>query len=182
MRAIALERGYGKWMKGKKHSPEAIEKMRRVQAEIGNAPEERQRRAEQAKNLGYGKWMAGRAALPQTRAALAQQAGQDYDERYGDRAEEERRKRREGNRARWEGVGRKPQREKHNHDYRYREWRTAVFRRDDYTCRNCGTRGGVLNAHHMLKWSTHPEHRYIVANGRTLCETCHRRHPDYPRK
>ncbi len=37
-RQIALEGGYGKWMEGRKHSPETIEKMRQQQRERGNDP------------------------------------------------------------------------------------------------------------------------------------------------
>ena len=67
----------------------------------------------------------------------------------------------------------------HNGDYRYREWRTQVFSRDDYTCRGCGSRGGVLQADHIKPWSTHPELRYELTNGRTLCVSCHKQTPTY---
>lgn len=58
--------------------------------------------------------------------------------------------------------------------HEYREWRTAVFTRDHFACRDCGAHGR-LNAHHELPWAKHPEHRYDVANGITLCVSCHRR-------
>lgn len=57
--------------------------------------------------------------------------------------------------------------------YFYDKWRKAVFQRDDYTCRMCGRRGGVLEADHVKPWSTHPELRYELSNGRTLCKPCH---------
>lgn len=55
---------------------------------------------------------------------------------------------------------------------RYMEWRKAVFTRDDYTCVDCGKRGGRLTADHIKMWSIFPELRYEVSNGQTLCEKC----------
>lgn len=163
-------------MQGKRHTAESRAKMAEVQRAIGNAPEERAARSERARARGYGKWMAGRTASVETRAAIGRAGSKSYEERYGDRAEEEREKRRQGNRARWEGVERKKQRDRHNGDHRYGEWRRAVFTRDDYTCRSCGERGGVLHAHHVRSWAKHPEARYDVTNGVTLHEACHREH------
>jgi hypothetical protein len=57
----------------------------------------------------------------------------------------------------------------------YFVWRDSVFERDDYTCQNCGKRGGTLNAHHILSYKNNPDERISVDNGVTLCEGCHRR-------
>lgn len=56
----------------------------------------------------------------------------------------------------------------------YKEWRSEVFKRDDYTCRRCGVRGGRLEADHIKMLSTHPWLRYELHNGQTLCIKCHR--------
>ncbi len=55
----------------------------------------------------------------------------------------------------------------------YAEWRSAVFARDNYICQICGDRGGKLHADHILPFSTHPDKRLDVDNGRTLCQQCH---------
>ena len=55
-----------------------------------------------------------------------------------------------------------------------RDWRTAVFERDDYTCVWCGKRGGRLNADHIKQFAYYPELRYELGNGRTLCIGCHK--------
>jgi 5-methylcytosine-specific restriction endonuclease McrA len=56
----------------------------------------------------------------------------------------------------------------------YRAWREDVFARDKYTCQKCGdARGGNLRAHHVRGFATHPELRFEVSNGVTLCHPCH---------
>lgn len=61
----------------------------------------------------------------------------------------------------------------------YKIWRDAVFARDNWTCQECGQRGGKLCADHIKAWSTHPELRYELSNGRTLCRECHYKTPTY---
>jgi 5-methylcytosine-specific restriction endonuclease McrA len=53
------------------------------------------------------------------------------------------------------------------------DWRTSVFKRDDYTCQLCGIRGTYLEADHIKPWAYFPELRFELSNGRTLCKTCH---------
>lgn len=60
-------------------------------------------------------------------------------------------------------------------DKKYREWRTSVFKRDNYTCQFCGKRGGELNADHIRPWAYFQSLRHEVKNGRTLCVPCHRK-------
>lgn len=55
----------------------------------------------------------------------------------------------------------------------YRAWRKAVFVRDNYTCQECKTRGGKLNADHIKPFSQFPALRLELSNGRTLCKKCH---------
>lgn len=54
-----------------------------------------------------------------------------------------------------------------------KQWRVAVFNRDGYTCQVCHRVGGKLHAHHIKSWAHFKELRFDVANGVTLCESCH---------
>jgi 5-methylcytosine-specific restriction endonuclease McrA len=58
----------------------------------------------------------------------------------------------------------------------YKEWRNFVFARDKYTCKGCGdSRGGNLEAHHILKRSEFPLLTFSTENGITLCTECHKK-------
>lgn len=69
-----------------------------------------------------------------------------------------------------------------NHQIRtsleYKQWRTAVFERDDYTCVWCRARCGkgkaiILHADHIYQFARFPNLRFHIPNGRTLCSKCH---------
>jgi hypothetical protein len=66
----------------------------------------------------------------------------------------------------------------------YKTWRKAIFERDGYACVWCKAKSGagttvILNADHIKPWSLFPKQRYNVANGRTLCLSCHKKTPSY---
>ncbi len=54
-----------------------------------------------------------------------------------------------------------------------KNWRRAIFERDDYICRICNKRGGRLIADHIKPFSLFPKLRLDIDNGRTLCHACH---------
>jgi hypothetical protein len=64
-------------------------------------------------------------------------------------------------------------------DSAYFAWRREVWARDNFKCKianeDCG---GRLEAHHILGWSSHPELRYQINNGITLCHAHHPRKRD----
>lgn len=61
----------------------------------------------------------------------------------------------------------------------YKAWRKAVFERDGYTCVWCGQVGYELHADHIKPFATHPDLRFEVSNGRTLCVECHKKTDSY---
>jgi hypothetical protein len=54
----------------------------------------------------------------------------------------------------------------------YIGFRDGVLARDNYTCQECGVRDR-LHAHHVKPWASHPDLRYDIENGLTLCHSCH---------
>ena len=64
----------------------------------------------------------------------------------------------------------------------YRDWRIAVFERDNYTCQNCGVIGGDLQADHIKPFAYFIELRFDISNGRTLCKPCHHKTPTFGEK
>ena len=86
----------------------------------------------------------------------------------------------------WKG-GKTPVTMKIRHCYEYRQWRSDVFTRDDFTCQICGERGVKLEAHHIkmfrdilyeydinsLEEALNCEEFWNINNGQTLCFKCH---------
>lgn len=61
-----------------------------------------------------------------------------------------------------------------------KEWRKAVMLRDGFACKECGSKIGLC-AHHIKHWAKHPDSRFDVENGVTLCTECHtQQHPENP--
>jgi 5-methylcytosine-specific restriction endonuclease McrA len=63
----------------------------------------------------------------------------------------------------------------------YKNWRKAVFKRDDYTCILCGAKEHI-EADHIKRFAYYPELRFNVDNGRTLCHSCHKATETYAGK
>lgn len=80
---------------------------------------------------------------------------------------------------------------------KYRKWCLSIFRRDNFSCVDCGdNRGGNLNAHHIKSVSLILKENNIITldsallceelwdinNGKTLCIDCHKKTDNYGRK
>lgn len=64
----------------------------------------------------------------------------------------------------------------------YKQWRSLIFERDNYTCQECNQVGYKLNAHHILPYRHYPEFGLNIKNGITLCEKCYEKtiNKEYP--
>lgn len=87
------------------------------------------------------------------------------------------------NHYRWKG-GITPLNEKIRKSEKYKKWRAKVFRRDNWTCQECGHRNkkGIrkkFHVHHIKSFSEYPRLRFKVENGKTLCEDCHKKTDNY---
>ena len=74
-------------------------------------------------------------------------------------------------------------------NYKYRQWVSDVFTRDDFTCNICGIRGSYLHAHHIKSFSSiiqcyeittleealECSELWNINNGITLCKDCHKK-------
>ncbi|MFH0712283.1 MAG: NUMOD3 domain-containing DNA-binding protein [Candidatus Jorgensenbacteria bacterium] len=96
-----------------------------------------------------------------------------------------------GKHWKWKGGISKTNRILHHqirHSLKYREWRSDVFSRDNFTCQMCSKRGDWLEADHYpemfsqileenkiktLKGSLNYEKLWNINNSRTLCRNCH---------
>lgn len=73
----------------------------------------------------------------------------------------------------WDGGKTKESLKERNNTKAY-YFRKNVLKRDKKICQNCGSKEN-LHVHHIKLFSKHPESRYDVDNGITLCKDCHQK-------
>lgn len=66
--------------------------------------------------------------------------------------------------------------------FEYRLWRQQVFERDNFICQQCGQLRGKIVAHHIKAKHEYPRLVFVVDNGITLCDSCHRKTHNYGNK
>ena len=155
----ALKRGHkGIWSRhkhpnlGRKLPAEHIEKIRKANTGKKKSLEERKKISDRMK--GNTIW-AGKKHSKKSKYLMSQKARKNEKSNF------------------WKGGATK-ENKKLRSSARFRRWRDAVYKRDDYTCVFCGKRGGRLNPDHIKKFADFPDLRFNVDNGRTLCEKCHK--------
>lgn len=75
----------------------------------------------------------------------------------------------------WKNGGVKKYRTILQGQFEYNEWRSAIFKRDNYTCQECGKpSNGDIQAHHIIPVNKEPDRILDIDNGITLCIKCHR--------
>jgi len=180
----------GKANKGRKHSPEEIEKIKK--AVKGQKP----RKKNIALTIKRNKeriWTPearehlrqirlGTKANKETKKKMSKQRKGDGNAFYGKKhSEKTKRKWSKARKGKMVGIihpqwkgGITPLNQVIRHSTKYKEWRIAVFERDKYCCVSCKKVGGNINAHHILSFSNYPLLRFDVNNGVTLCKKCHR--------
>jgi 5-methylcytosine-specific restriction endonuclease McrA len=55
----------------------------------------------------------------------------------------------------------------------HHKWVNEVISRDKAICQHCGAKDIELHAHHIKSYKDHPDLRFNVENGLTLCFKCH---------
>jgi len=130
-----------------------------------------------SKNLGHGKWMLGKKLSEKTKRKISFSNLISKNRKRGN------------NHHAWKG-GITSLANKIRRCFKYRQWRSDVFTRDDYTCQICGIRGGEIQADHYPKTfskiikenkikslieSLKCEELWNINNGRALCINCHRK-------
>jgi len=165
--------------KGKKHSKahreKISEKMQERKARDGymNSPKAKEKisRANKGKHLSPKTEFKKNHKVPQEWREISRESGKKF---AGEKS------------PHWQG-GKTSLADRIRHSFKYRQWRSDVFTRDDFTCQDCGKRGVYVEAHHIEAFSDiiefndiktreqaiNCEELWNINNGFTLCKDCH---------
>jgi len=152
-----MPKGIKGFVKGHKHSPETIEKLKiaaKNQKPCKHTEEFKKRVSERHK----GKIVSEETRL---KMSLAKKGKPNISKRGV-------------NSYFWKG-GITPINKAIRGSLEYKLWRTAVFERDNYQCIWGGKEhSNRLEADHIKPFALFPELRFAIDNGRTLCKDCHK--------
>jgi len=152
--------GHIPWNKGKKHTYEVIEKMRKIK--LGKKmSEETCKKISKARKgkKQYEMTEAIRIKISKNNARIW--LGKKRPELSGDKH------------PNWKG-GITPINESIRNSRDYKEWQKLVIKKDLYICLHCGEVDSRLEADHIKPFSVYPELRFDINNGQTLCKVCHK--------
>ncbi len=158
------------WFYGKHHTEET--KLKISKANKGKIFSEKHRRNLSESQKGHIPWNKGKTNVYSEKIVIRMSESQKG--KYGKKNNN------------WKG-GLTPLKKSIRHLFKYRQWRSDVFTRDEFTCQQCGQLGGKLNAHHIksfnlilqyyeittLKQALECEEIWNINNGITLCKKCH---------
>lgn len=174
MSSIAKERGFGKWMSGRKLSEETKAKIREKcgwkKVLCKNCAKE---------IFGKNKYKRKFCSC-KCFAMYRGKTGWKLREK-GTKLSIEYRKSISGENSKlWRGG--RDETTKIRRSLEYRLWREAVFARDNWTCKECSARSKkgkavIIEAHHIKPFATHKHLRLDINNGITLCRKCHSKKP-----
>lgn len=73
----------------------------------------------------------------------------------------------------WQGGKSSKRQKEYFSNPNYKSLIETVLKRDDWTCHNCGKRGGKLEVHHSIPFADNPDLAFDIDNCITLCRPCH---------
>lgn len=184
---------------GRKHTPEAIEKIRLSKLGKKRAPFSAEWKAKMAERMRGNQITKGRKLTEEHKKKISRATRGENHPLYGKKHTAESRKKmsesqkghfshRKGKKypqiagdkhPNWKG-GITSENRLIRGSIEYKLWRTAVFERDGYACIVGGKEhGNKLHADHIKPFAWFPELRLAIDNGQTLCEACHRLTPTF---
>jgi len=165
------KRQIGERRKGQKHSEETKRKMSFIK--MGE------------KNPFYGKNHTQKSKIQLSRAIIGKKRSGEFCKKMSMVATQIWQKRK--NSPNWQTSPASPIDEIRK-SFIYRQWRSDIYTRDDFTCQQCGQRGGKLHAHHItpfsdiimfndittLEQALSCDELWNINNGITYCIYCHK--------
>jgi hypothetical protein len=142
-------------MKGKKHKPESLEKLRTsLRGRTYSSEYKEKMRQTMIRTNAVARLRTGNPVWNKGIKGVHKYARKGSDHPF------------------WKG-GITPELLKIRGSIEYELWRNSVYARDNWTCQKYKIKGGVLNAHHILNFKSHPDLRLAIDNGITLSKRAH---------